>query len=112
MFNSACRMDDSQIHIPESFTALYLLPGRAKPSEPAAHIAQRYELCEDMATMLAEQAGQLEWKLGIGEAAVLDRMAQGLAALDVGLTAAEQDWVLHRLAEILDWLAHVQPRTH
>ena len=101
-------MDDSQIYIPESFTALYLLPGKIKPSESAAHIAQRYELCEDMATMLAEQAGQLEWKLGISEAAVLDRMAESLASPDIGLTAPEQGWVLHRLAEILDWLAHIR----
>jgi hypothetical protein len=37
-------------------------------------------------------------------------MAQGLAASELGLSAPEQNWVLHRIAEILDWLAHVPPR--
>lgn len=100
-------MDDSQLHIPDSFVALYVPPGRTKPTETAQHIAARHELCEDMATMLAEQAGQLEWKLGIGEAAVLDRLAVGLGDAELGLIAAEQHWVLCRIAEILDWLDRV-----
>lgn len=94
---------DSQIVIPESFIALFVPPGRARPSEPAGVIAQRYELCEDMAALLSEQARELEWKLGIGEQAVLERIAQGLSHGDLALAPPEQGWVAARMAELLGW---------
>ena len=52
--------DDSQLFVPPSFVAVHTLPGRIKPSLPAAELAQRYELCEDLAQMLAPQAGELQ----------------------------------------------------
>ena len=48
--------DDNQIDIPASFITLFVAPGRQKPSEPRHVVADRYELCEDMATMLTETA--------------------------------------------------------
>lgn len=94
---------DSQIVVPESFIALFLPAGRSRPSEPPAVIAARHELCEDMAAMLSEQAREIEWKLGIGEAAVLERIALILAQGEVTLAPPEQHWVLTRLAELLGW---------
>ena len=44
--------DESQITIPPSFIALYQEPGRTKPNAPRDVITQRYEFCEDLATML------------------------------------------------------------
>ena len=46
--------DDNQIEIPPSFMALYLDPGRHKPNAPRDVITGRYELCDDLATMLTE----------------------------------------------------------
>jgi hypothetical protein len=47
---------DNQIVIPPSFVAVYTDPGKHKPREPWDHVAQRYELCEDMAQMLVNPA--------------------------------------------------------
>lgn len=94
--------EGSQILVPQSFTALFVPPGRLKPIEPADVIEQRYELCEDFAQMLVDQARAKHWELGITEADVLERMAQGLSASDV-FTPLESQWVLRRLAELLRW---------
>jgi hypothetical protein len=92
--------EGSQIVVPPSFMALFIPPGRLKPTETAAVIEQRYELCEDFAQMLVDQAQARKWELGITEADVLQRMAQGLSACAV-FTPAEAQWVLTRLAELL-----------
>lgn len=94
--------DGSQILVPSSFTALFVPPGRLKPTEPAAVIEQRYELCEDFAQMLVDQARARLWELGISEADVLQRMAQGLTDSDI-FAPPESQWVLCRLAELLGW---------
>jgi hypothetical protein len=94
---------DSQIVVPSSFVALFVPPGRLKPNAPHSHIAQRYELCEDLAQLLTEQARELLWKLGVDESDVLERMHRGLAGGDAGLEPGEALWVARRLAELLDW---------
>jgi hypothetical protein len=95
--------EDNQIVTPPSFIALFVPPGRIKPTESREHIAQRYELCEDMAQMLTEPAQTRLWELGITEADVLLRMHQGLLEASTTLSAAEACWVTHRLAEELNW---------
>ena len=94
---------ESQILLPESFVALFVPPGKIKPTEPYQVIAQRHELCEDMAQLLTEQAAQLQLKLGVHESDVLERMHAGLSSGEAGLSAAEAGWVVKRLAELLDW---------
>jgi hypothetical protein len=97
---------DNQIVIPPSFIALFVPPGRSRPSEPREVIAERHELCEDMAQMLMEPAQTRLFSLGITEADVLQRMHAGLLAA-TGAAAvvneAEAQWVICRLAELLDW---------
>jgi hypothetical protein len=95
--------EESQIVTPPSFIALFVPPGRVKPTESRAFIAERFELCEDMANMLTEPAQTRLWELGITEADVLERMHQGLLAEPAALTPAEAGWVTHRLAELLNW---------
>lgn len=95
--------DESQIEIPASFVALYVAPGRQKPSLPRAELAARYELCEDMAQMLTETARQMVFGLGITEADVLARCLQGLRVEPAVVNEAEAAWVVRRLAELLDW---------
>lgn len=73
--------DDNQIDIPASFTALFVAPGRQKPSEPRHVVSNRYELCEDMATMLTETAKNMLFSLGISEHEVLLRIQRGLTEI-------------------------------
>ena len=101
---AAMSKSESQIVLPASFVALFVPPGKLKPSEPYEVIAQRHELCEDMAQLLTEQASQLQWKLGVHESDVLERLHQAIGDGATGLSAAEAAWVIKRLAELLDWL--------
>lgn len=95
--------EDSQLLIPPSFIALYLPEGRIKPSLPRDEIAQRYELCEDMAQMLTETASTMLVTLGITEHDVLSRCRQGLLAEPAVVSAVEAGWVVSRLGELMNW---------
>ncbi len=95
--------DDSQIIIPPSFIALFVEPGRTRPSATKEHILERYDFCEDLASMLTETATTKLWELGITEADVLSRMHQGLLVAEVGVNNDEAQWVMTRLAELLGW---------
>ena len=101
--------DDSyQIDIPPSFMALYVDAGRQKPNASRAVVAARYELCEDLASLLTETAKNMLFSLGITEQHVLERCHRGLTSGDEGavVSEAEAQWVTRRLAELLDWPAH------
>jgi hypothetical protein len=101
--------DESQIEIPPSFIALFVEPGRIKPNASRAEIQQRYEFCEDLASMLTETAQSRLWELGITESDVLARIRSGLLAGEAGVNAAEAEWVTRRLAELLGWAIPTQP---
>jgi hypothetical protein len=101
--------DESQIEIPPSFIALFVEPGRIKPSASRAEIQQRYEFCEDLASMLTETAQSRLWELGITESDVLARIRGGLLAGEAGVNATEAEWVTRRLAELLGWAIPAQP---
>ena len=95
--------DDYQIDIAQSFAVLFLEPGRIKPTVPRAHIAQRYELCEDMAQMLVPTAQELLHKLGVAQSDVLQRVLVGLTGERAVVTLREAIWVARRLAELCNW---------
>ncbi|MGY4830782.1 ATPase with chaperone activity [Sphaerotilaceae bacterium SBD11-9] len=95
--------DDNQIEVPPSFIALFVPPGRIKPTASRAEIQQRYEYCEDLAGMLTETAQSRLWELGITERDVLERIHAGLLGGEAGVDAAEAAWVTRRLAELLGW---------
>jgi hypothetical protein len=101
--------EDNQTIIPPSFIALFVEPGRTKPSATREHIYARYDLCEDLANLLTEQATNKLWELGITEADVLERIHQGLDDEEIGLTVPEAQWVILRLAEILGWQEMIPP---
>lgn len=110
-------MDDSQIHIPDSFVRLFARPGRPLPRHRAAEIAQRFEICDDLAASLVPRAQELQFGLGITEADVIDKLLESLLALAAPgpdgtpgtLTAPEARWVVCHLAEQLGWLDHLSP---
>ena len=94
---------DNQIEIPPSFMAMYVTPGRDRPNAPQEVVVARYELCEDMACLLAEQAQTVMDKDNLSEREVLLRCHQGLLADSLALNERESVWVIHRLAELLEW---------
>jgi hypothetical protein len=95
--------DENQIEIPPSFIALFVEPGRTRPAATRQAITQRYEFCEALAAMLVERAQTLQWQLGITEADVLEKLRAGLVGADAPVPAPEGEWILSRLAELLEW---------
>ncbi|MDE2252968.1 MAG: ATPase with chaperone activity [Betaproteobacteria bacterium] len=94
---------ESQFEIPPSFIALYVEPGRLKPHAPREVIAARYEFCEDLASMLTEHAAEIKGDLKVTEEDVLVRIHRGLLAQASGVDPKEAQWVITRLAELLNW---------
>ncbi|MEK8034707.1 ATPase with chaperone activity [Ideonella sp. DXS29W] len=92
-----------QTAIPESFMALFAASGRMKPVEPLSAIRERYGYCEDLASLLVDTARTRKAQLGIDESDVLDRIATGLRSGEVVANEREAEWVMARLAEMLDW---------
>ena len=95
--------EEFQIHIPPSFMALYVPPGKIKPTLGQREMAQRYELCEDLANLLTEKAANLQFTLGITEDLVLQQCESGLLAEPAVVIPSEARWVVCRLAELLNW---------
>jgi hypothetical protein len=94
--------DEDPIPVPPSFHAVHA-DARGRLRLPRDEFRARYELCEDLAQALVEQARALHMALGVTEGDVLERIARGLQAPDAGLGEGEAAWVPTRLAELLDW---------
>ena len=45
--------------------ALFVRPGQTKPSASHQEVAQRYEICEDMANLLTEHAQSVQFSQGL-----------------------------------------------
>ena len=93
----------NQLPLPPSFVALFVPPGRTRPSASREHMLGRHELCEDLAQALVERARMLLLQLGVAEEDVLERVRAGLAEAGSGLEPREANWVACRLAELLGW---------
>ncbi|MDX9944656.1 MAG: hypothetical protein RBS35_07675 [Azonexus sp.] len=94
---------DNQIEPPQSFMAMYVKPGQTRPNAPQEVVLARYEQCEDMATILAEQAQTIAFKENLSEQEVLERCLQGLITDSSDFNEKEALWVIFRLAELLNW---------
>jgi hypothetical protein len=95
--------DPNQIEVPPSFVALFTPPGGHRLTQPMAHVRARYELCEDLAQMLCEQASVAAFKSGAPEGEVLAGMQAALSTGSGALPEGEPAWVVTRIAEILGW---------
>lgn len=96
-------MDDlNQIEVPVSFTALFTSRS-GRLTESVSTVRARYELCEDLAQALTEQAASLQFKSGRSEAEVLRNIRLGLSGDEAPVRPAEALWVVRRLAELLAW---------
>jgi hypothetical protein len=94
--------DENQIFVPASFQALYR-DSRGRWVLPPQGVATRYELCEDLAQHLTEHCRGVHIDIGADSAEVLGRCLQGLLQPDAGVAAEEAQWVVTRLAELLNW---------
>lgn len=95
--------DDNQIIVAPSFIALCSDEhGRLRQSPDT--VRERYELCEDLACSLVEQAQAL-YHEAPSEAGVLRGIHAAVASPATGLAPAEARWVVLRLAELLNWPA-------
>lgn len=94
---------DSQIFIPPSFIAVYS-DARGRLQVPSAELSARYELCEDLANHLVDQAQHLHHGAAVpSEEEILRRMHAGLATEGSAVTLSEAGWIIARLAELLQW---------
>jgi hypothetical protein len=97
-------MDDSnQIEVPPSFLALFTSRGGHRLLQPMDTVRERYEMCEDLAHMLAERAAAEHFKAGGSERETLAKMELALSDPASGLEPGEVSWVVTRLAEVLGW---------
>jgi len=92
-----------QIEIPPSFVALFVAPGKTRPHTTREVVAERYELCEDLALTLAPTASQMQLARDLHTSAVLTQCLQAMTGADAVLNLPEARWVMCRLAELLDW---------
>lgn len=95
--------EENQIVVPPSFVMLFVDPGRVKPNASRLHILARYEFCEDLATMLMDDAKSQLCALGVAQVDVLERIHRGLFSDGAGVEPVETTWVIRGLAELLDW---------
>mgnify|MGYP001179556996 CR=1 FL=1 len=94
--------DDNQILIPPSFVALYS-DARQRLQLPRSELQARYELCDDLACTLVEQAGLIYHGGARSEEGVLLGMHAALAGAETGVSPQEARWITLRLAELLGW---------
>ena len=102
-------MDDtSQIQPPDSFAALFRSRAGVLKT-PIAEVVARYELCEDLACHLVEQAQTLYYSGNSSEEGVLLGFHAGLSDEGSVVSPAEAGWIVQRLAELLEWRAPQLP---
>ena len=76
---------------------------RARLRESADVVRTRYELCEDLAGHLVEQAQILYHVQAPSEKEILQRIHAGLCAPESAMAPGEAAWIVSRLAELLQW---------
>ena len=91
---------DNQILVPPSFMAVYT-DTRGRLRESADVVRTRYELCEDLAGHLVEQAQILYHVQAPSEKEILQRIHAGLCAPESAMAPGEAAWIVSRLADLL-----------
>ncbi|TFZ04453.1 ATPase with chaperone activity [Ramlibacter rhizophilus] len=97
--------DPNQIEVPPSFISLHTTASGHRLLQPMAFVRERYELCEDLAQLLTEKATAIQSASGEREAQVLQQLRATLSGSESPVQPAEAEWVIARLAELLDWPA-------
>ena len=102
-------MDDtSHIPPPESFANLFRSRAGLLKT-PIAAVVACYELCEDLACHLVEQAQTVYHSGNASEEGVLLGFYTAISGEDSAVTPREAGWIIQRLAELLEWKAPPLP---
>ena len=92
--------DHNQTVVPEAFQALHASHGRPRLSR--AETEARHAACEDIALhtaqFLSERGVEAE-----DSSDALGRCLTGLEASDGAASPAEAEWIVRRVAELMDW---------
>ena len=75
----------------------------SRPNASMEIVVERYELCEDMASMLTEHAEAMRFNKNLSEDEVLALCHQGLTDEGSPFVTTEAEWIKCRLAELLSW---------
>lgn len=102
-------MDDtSQIQPPTSFADLFRSRAGILKT-PIAEVVARYELCEDLACHLVEQAHTIYHSGNASEEGVLLGFYAAISGEASAVSPREAGWIIQRLAELLEWKAPKLP---
>ncbi len=94
--------DENQVYVAASFQALHR-DARGRWTLPAREVAARHELCEDLAQHLTTHCQSVHVEIGAETDEVLARCLHGLQTPESGVSEAEANWIVTRLAELLGW---------
>ena len=94
--------EEYQIEVPPSFIALYL-DARNRLTDSMAVVRARYEVCEDLSQMLVDQAEPMRRDNDLPQRDVMLRIHAGLSTPAAGVSPPEAEWIVRRLAELLNW---------
>lgn len=95
-----------QTEVPSSFVAIYSTEaaGRVRrPALPLAALQERHDFCADLAQALVESSRARLFELRVTEEDILLKVLSGLTASEGVVSGVESQWVVRRLAELLDW---------
>jgi hypothetical protein len=93
--------EHNQTLVPDSFLALYVAQGR--PTRDRAFVEARHEMCEDLAQQTSDFCQSLQFSKELTELATLEKCRLGLLASPTAVAESEADWVICRVAELLNW---------
>ena len=96
----------SQMEVPRSFVEIYSSEAAGRVRKlvlPLAALQERHEFCEDLAQALVDSSRARLFELRVTEEDVLHKVFVGLTASEEVLSRAESQWVVRRLAELLNW---------
>jgi hypothetical protein len=91
----------NQTEVPDAFMAIYCRHGR--PLESLATIELRHDACEELSHQVSTFCTSLQAKDELPEAEVLGRCYAGLLASPETVNESEAQWVIGRVAELLEW---------
>jgi hypothetical protein len=93
--------EHNQLFIADSFAALFTVNDR--PTLARKEFEGRYEACEDLAQQLAGVCMNLQLDDDASTDAALLQCLGGVRVPSMVGTDAEAQWVIRRVAELLDW---------
>lgn len=93
--------DHNQTFVADSFMALFVRSGR--PTATRGEVERRYEFAEDIALHVAGMSAMVAVVDKSEQMDALNRCRLGLLVEPAQVSEVEANWVVRRVAELLDW---------